>query len=732
MKKKTLLLVLISSLLASCNSSNNNQKSYVEEILNGDFEETLNHWTVGGLGAFCEEDVSNLTTFSDGKETEKVGEHCYAGGTYSLPSFTGTLTSDVFTLKGMGYISLRIGAMKNADKCYIEFFKQGEDTPLDFLLNDETEKVNKLTNSDFNNSTITSQLMVQIVDLREYLDENIYIKVTDNDTGSDYLDYSFVNLDDVKVLRNGEEVNNAKVARLDQLEKYHEDVIDNDPPVTELRNGGFETGDLSYWKVMSGTAFNNSPIRSSSELYWGNRKYHAEGNYFLDGFLNDESTVGKLRSEKFTVTDKGEGYSYATFKIGGAANGTSYVAVNDGETGKELLKVKNDYFSDPALAESLVTYYVDLSEYIGKTLYFTVVDTASSGPFGSIIVDDFKINLSQSELINGIGSLKEWANNLDDDTAKATYIDVYNNLMSYPLKGNAPQITENSGYALIKTLSPSSSYNAQNLFSEVSAKDDYTGKNDLKYAYSKLTYNGSEVEVNDYTALDLCNEGEYALTFTVKDAYDSVSTSNILITVSSSIVYNKQITNGDFETGDTTGWTVVSGTFNSSNAVSNATTFWNEAIPFNKGGTYFLNGWNVNAEAEGFTIKSEIFTLGGSGQISFRMGGRTSAVIVKKADGTTIAKYTNKAFKNENFPLIKNGCMLATMQSYVADLSSYLNENLYIELVDEITSLDWGVAFFDEIKTYYSSSIAASSLKDQVVQQGETIELPWLDAINEI
>ncbi len=732
MKNKTLLLVLVSCLLVGCNTSNNNTKSYGEEILNGGFEEALTHWTIGGLGAFCEEDVSTLTTFVDGKETEKVSEHCYAGGTYSLPSFTGTLTSDIFSLKGMGYISLRIGAMKNADKCYIEFFKEGEDTPLDFYLNEGTEKINKLSNFDFNNSTITSQLIVQIVDLREYLDDNIYIKVTDNDTSSDYLDYSFVNLDDVKVLRNGEEVNNAKVARLDQLEKYHEDIIDNDPPVTELRNGGFESGDLSYWKVISGTAFNNSPIRSSNELYWGNRKYHAEGSYFLDGFLNEESTVGKLRSEKFTVVDKGEGYSYATFKIGGAANGTSYVAINDAETDKELLKIKNNYFSDPALAESLVTYYVDLTEYINKTLYFTVVDTASSGPFGSIIVDDFKINLSQSYLINSISSLKEWANNLDDDAAKATYIDVYNNLMSFPLSGNAPIITVNNGYALIKTFSPSNSYNAQNLFTEVVVKDDYTGKNDLKFAFTKLSYNNHEVETDDYTKLDLSNEGEYILTFTVKDAYDNTSTSNILITISSSVIYNKQITNGDFETGDTTGWTVTAGTFNSNNAISDATTFWDEAIPFNKEGTYFLNGWNVNSESEGFTIQSEMFTLSGSGQISFRLGGRTAAVIVKKADGTTIAKYTNKAFSVQNFPYVKNGCMLATMQSYVADLSNYLNENLYIELVDEITTLDWGVAFFDAIKTYYASSITASALSDQVVQQGETIELPWLDAINEI
>ena len=730
--KRLTLLIALAALCGCSSNSGSSTISYSNSILNGSFEEELSHWTIGGLGAFNEDDVSDIDTFIDNKPSNKVGSHFYAGGTSSLPSFTGTLTSDVFTLKGLGYISLKIGAMKNADKCYIEFFKENSDEPLSFYANDREDKISKLSNFDFNNSTITSQLIRNIVDLREYLEENLYIKISDNDTGSEYLDYSYVNIDDIRIINTGEELNKDKVERLDQLLEYKEDDIDNDPPVETLRNGGFENGDLSYWKIVSGTAFNNIPLRNSDELYWGNRKYHADGTYFLDGFKNEESATGKIRSEKFKVVDKGDGYSFASVMIGGASNGRCYVAINNGETNEELSTIKNTYFEDPSLAESLITYYIDLSKYIGQTLYFTVVDLADSGPFGSIIVDDFNINISYLDTVNSVANLRTWAHDLDDDTAKNSYINIYDNFMSFPLKGEAPVISEIEGYALTKTISPSSSFNALSLFNEITVKDDYTGKSDLRYKFYKLTYNSTEVETNDYTLLDFSQDGIYELEFIVSDLYDSASTSKMKISVNSSISYDKDIVNGDFELGNVEGWTVVSGTFNNANAISNESTFWAEEIPFNKGGNYFLNGWNANAEQETFTLRSSVFTLSGSGYITFRMGGRSGSLVIKKEDGTIIAKYKNTAFSTDNFPSIEQGCMLATMQSYAADLSTYIGQNLYIELNDESISEDWEVAFFDEIKTYYSESIDITTLKDKVVQQGKEIEIPWRNAINTI
>ena len=57
-------------------------------IVNGSFENGLEGWTAGGSGAFVEDDVSDLTAFSDGVLADKEGTYVYAGGTYSLASFT--------------------------------------------------------------------------------------------------------------------------------------------------------------------------------------------------------------------------------------------------------------------------------------------------------------------------------------------------------------------------------------------------------------------------------------------------------------------------------------------------------------------------------------------------------------------------------------------------------------------------------------------------------------------
>ena len=51
--------------------------------------------------------------------------------------------------------------------------------------------------------------------------------------------------------------------------------------------------------------------------------------------------------------------------------------------------------------------------------------------------------------------------------------------------------------------------------------------------------------------------GTYLLSVSVKDAYDNEATAEIKLTVEDAVTYSKNITNGNFETGDLTGWTAV-------------------------------------------------------------------------------------------------------------------------------------------------------------------------------
>lgn len=723
------LLLLIPFLVTGCEESGEETPKYDTQIKNGSFEDGLVGWTVGGLGGFSEEDVSNASSFEDGQQSEKVGEYMYAGASMSLPAFTGTLTSDPFHLGGIANISLKLGAASNTEDCYIEFYEVGkDDVPLTFYLDGDREtEYTKLVNTDFNGTTIRSIMIRHVVDLREHLEKDIYIKITDNATESDYEDYSFFNLDDFKLLMDAQERNDALVEREDQLLMYQQADIDASTPVESLRNGGFETGDTSYWLPIAGEAFlNDSMIVPSSSLYWETRQYHAQGEYFLSNLSSGEDKTGKMRSERFKVIDKGNGKSYATFMIGAASQPGTYVAVNDGETGEELLKVYNTAFKDPDLAQNLIRYYVDLSEYIGKTLYFTIVDNVSTGGFAFIEVDDFVINLSEQEVIDGVASLRNWANEVADDVAKNAYINAYNGGISFPLGGQAPVIDETNGVAQELTISPQT-MNLNVLFKQLSYSDDYTATNDLKTEITSLLYNGNEVE-GDYSNFEL-NVGEYVVNIKISDAFDNFTDSIIKLNVLDNLTYDNQIENGGFETGNLDGWLVLDGNVNTDNAICSDDTWWAEDIPFNKSGTYFFNGWNAcSVEAEGYTLKSTTFTLNGSGQITFKLGGRSSKLTVKNETNEVVAEYRNYAFQDVNFPYISQGCRLATMNTYVADLSQYLGENLYIEICDEVISESWAVAFFDDINVYHEQTINIDEHYDVVIQNGEEVRLPWLEA----
>jgi len=78
------------------------------------------------------------------------------------------------------------------------------------------------------------------------------------------------------------------------------------------------------------------------------------------------------------------------------------------------------------------------------------------------------------------------------------------------------------------------------------------------------------------------------------------------------------VINGGFETGDLSGWTVLTEgwTDNPNRGVISATSYWTEELPYNQAGNYHLDGWNTGiAEGGTWEVKSSTFTLGGSGYI---------------------------------------------------------------------------------------------------------------------
>ena len=114
------------------------------------------------------------------------------------------------------------------------------------------------------------------------------------------------------------------------------------------------------------------------------------------------------------------------------------------------------------------------------------------------------------------------------------------------------------------------------------------------------------------------------------------------------------------------------------------------------------------------------------------MGANAAAVRVFLADGTEIGYYKQTRFSDTNFPSLAAGGSWADMGTYVMDLSSYLGQELYIVLCDEVIDAGWAQAFFDEVVTYYETAPDYANLYDVVADgvTAEEVRIPWQLAEN--
>ncbi len=728
MKNKTrslialFLAVCIVLALAACGGGGTGEK-VADDIVNGDFEDTSGKW-VGWTKENAAFNVRGVISDEklNGIPMEKSGNQYFSGAKGGNPVMKGTLTSDVFKLGGNGFITFKIGAGKDPEKCYVEFIESGTDTVLA-----------KVGNTDCDGLFISEHLITKVVDLSAHIGKNIYIKITDNDDGDDL---AYINVDAFKVCKDDAEVAAAEAEYAKQIETYGEKPFVEDETATTIENGGFETGDLTGWKTLEGKAISVAGVVPTSQYYWTDRSVYGDGNYYFDGNNNGaiaENLTGAIRSQKFTLAGDG----FITFMMG-CGNGGSYVALCDGETDEELIKVENTYFNDPARALTLLRMYMDASQYIGKVVYLKVVDAndGSSGGFAFICVDDFRVSMTRDE----VAALEvEQMEKINAETyTSATYNDLatlrdYYNNYPYPVPLQSLAFT---GYAQ-NVVVDCGAVDVTALLTDAAASFGSEAVTDI--AVTKVTGpDGTEI-ASGFDALDMSAPGAYTVTYTA--SYEG-KTADAAFTVLAVADHNN-VANGGFETGDLTGWTVLTEgwamTDGKPNGVISADKWWGEELPYNQAGSYHLDGWNNGfEEAAGWQIRSQNFTLSGSGFISVRMGGAAAAVRVYKADGTEIGYYKQTRFNDgpDLFPHIGKGGSWADMGTYVMDLSQYLGEELYIVLCDEVIEGGWAQAFFDEVVTYYETAPDYANLSDTVMD-GHTadeapteIQIPWQLAQN--
>lgn len=708
-----LLALCVAMSLAACGSPSGG--SAASDIVNGDFEEVANGEWVGWTrkdAAFNFRGVVNEEKIN-GVEMEKSGEYYFAGTKGGNPPMRGTLTSDVFKLGGNGFITFKMGAGKNTEKVYVDFFQEGNDTPIAHVVNEDCDGM-----------YITEHLITKVVDLSAYIGKNIYIVATDNDDGNEF---SYLNLDAFHVCTSDEEVAAAQAEYAKQIENYGPKPFTEDETSNDIVNGGFETGDLTGWLILDGTAISRAGIVPTSQRYWDDRAVYGEGEYYFDGSNNgatQENLTGSIRSTKFTLGGDG----YISFMIG-AGNGGSYVALCDAATDEELIVTYNDYFSDPALALTLLRVYVDASDHLGKVVYLKVVDDndGSNGGFAFINVDDFRVSMTADQVAAlEVEQLEKIQNETYTSAAYddlASLLNYYNNY-PYPVPLNSLTITSYAQNQVVDC----GTVDLTAFIGDASAAFGSETISDL--AITKVTFNGAET-TSGFQAFDLTEPGYYHVTYGA--SYEGKTVEAVFTVVA--MADRNSVANGGFEAGNLAGWTVQTDGWSvvdgQAGGVISAASYWDEALPYNQAGNYHLDGWN-NGLDEGATwsVKSSNFTLAGSGFISVRMGGHAAAVHVYLADGTEVGYYQQTRFKDEGFPSVAVGSW-ADMGTYVMDLSAYKGQEMYVVLADEPAE-GWAHAFFDEVVTYYETAPDYANQADTVADgsTGAEIQIPWQLAEN--
>ncbi|HCT76620.1 MAG TPA: endo-inulinase [Micromonosporaceae bacterium] len=153
------------------------------------------------------------------------------------------------------------------------------------------------------------------------------------------------------------------------------------------------------------------------------------------------------------------------------------------------------------------------------------------------------------------------------------------------------------------------------------------------------------------------------------------------------------IVNPDFETGNLTGWTATGSAF--TNGVTSQTG-WGWGCCFGHHGTYHLWGFASSGDSATGTLTSSTFRLGGTGQVSFLLGGGNDlgnlyVALVRASDGAILFRATGR---NEE-----------TYHRVTWDASVHVGQNLYLRAVDNAGG-GWGHLNLDDVRVYQQPPVS--------------------------
>ena len=331
-------------------------------LSNGGFENGLDGWSVvGNIGNVSTDknywvnDPENAEGYEFGMDGEKMFS-AYAPG--AQESAVGTLTSSTFVVGGSGFITFKVGAMRDSNYVYID------------VVDAETKEIlaryyNGLWSERTDGVKSGCTLIAYKADLSAFAGKEVFFRISDNaDSG-----YGLFFADSfVTYYETEPDGFNAATSVDYELPKTIYDVF----------NGGFEMGDVQGWWN------NGEPGKvTDADMFFNGTEYGKEGNYIYSGVEDAEKddkgnvhklgngregNIGVLTSSVFEIGGSG----YITYMLGGG-NTFCYVQVIDSTTGEILARYRQQAREDAVLK----LYVSDLSAYIGRSVRIQLVDNAT-------------------------------------------------------------------------------------------------------------------------------------------------------------------------------------------------------------------------------------------------------------------------------------------------------------------------------------------------------------------
>lgn len=818
MRKHNILFALILGIviptLGGCQFKETESSEIYKRVINGGFESSnLDGWTIEYGDAYCDNSVSSRKTFTfpyDPLQNEidinHTGNWYLSGRGFDLTHShgrKGAIRSNNFYLTDDGYISFKLAggaltvgkgqdaAYKNVQQvCYVGVYLAQNDLMIARQTNEyfieHTEDyvdVNKYNNGVY----LTDNFYEYSLNLSEYKGQEVYLRVVDDDA---HPYYGYLSVDDIRVGAFGE--SQEEGAYYVKTRNYEEDCDAIDE--YHIKNPGFETGSLAGWDVISGDAFSHSGVNKESTWWNENITYNRDGEYHYGHF--NPSGTGVMRSSTFTLGGAG----FASFKLGGCKDNAKtylrFMLIRNGEA-IEVGKVSNVQYKNhqfPFIPMkmhllNMLQYYIDLSPYVGETMYIEVVDNNNdTDDLGCITLDSIEtyyearpywqnINYyyidvasayeiepdneyqvengtfetgdltgwktswtSPEDAIGVVSSKTHWWNNSSlPFNKKGTYF------FSGEEHEGATGYIESSSFIVggLGTMTFRMSGGRDPLSCYVSILDSSTDEELLRFTNFMFNDQGLELIGQGGHLMDMISykaDLSSLLGREVKIRVTDLATNNWgLICVDSFITYHEtnatideaaiscpntleykeetsiyQVTNGTFETGTLDGWTHENED-SKILGIASEYTWWYECYLFNKTGSYFLSGWKESESNTGALVSST-FELGGTGIVTFKLGGGKSSEdcyieFIDASNNEVLATTYNGKFASFNkthywlgnpIDLAESDTYLANMVQYKLDLSEHIGKNIKIRIVDNATS-DWGLVFVDDFITYYEN-----------------------------